>query len=128
MILLDKAIKFTKRHDSVIMNNNLPTLYYECHITIDPILEESERDKLQELIKPYGFKLAKLLMQKRKEDLPEQSKYDTFMTAHEKVEIDMIYKMYNCLKLLKRNGYVVRRYKIENIIIDSRINDRFELL
>lgn len=31
------------------------SLYYECHITIDPIFEE-ERDKLQNLIKPWFTK------------------------------------------------------------------------
>lgn len=108
--------------------NNLTSLYYECHITIDPIFDESGRDKLQELITPHGFKLAKLLMQKRKEDTPEMSKYDTFMTAHHTIEIEMLYKLFNCMKVLKENGYIIRRYKIENVILDSRINDKFEML
>lgn len=120
--LIYRAIIFTMRHDS--FNESL---YYECHITIDPIFEE-ERDKLQNLIKPYKFKLANLLMQKRKEDLPELSKYDSFMTAHDKTELGMFNNMKEILKVLKLHGYVIRRYKIEKIIIDSRTNDILEIM
>lgn len=122
LILIIKAFNFVKIHDKFTKS-----LYYECHITIDPIFEE-ERDKLQNLINPYKFKLANLLMQKRKDDLPELSKYDTFMTAHDKTELGMFNNMKEILKVLKLHGYVIRRYKIEKIIIDSRTNDILEIM
>lgn len=107
-----------------MMENNpdLSSLYYECHITIDPVFEE-EREKLQGLVSSQGFQLAKLLMQKRMEDTPERSKYDTFMTSHDKSFAAMLSRMKNAVFLLRENGYIVRRYKIENVILDSRIKE-----
>lgn len=97
-------------------------LYYECHITIDPVFEE-ERDKLADLVKQWGFHLAKLLMQKRKEDTPEQSKYDTFMTTHSKDFNDIDERMKGCCRTLRVAGYNVRRAKIEDTLFDTKHGD-----
>lgn len=57
--------------------------YYESHITIEPIFDE-DLAKVREIANKYGFILAELLMQKRKEDSAERSKYDTFLTSRAK--------------------------------------------
>lgn len=97
-------------------------LYYEAHITIDPVPEEG-RGAVQELGTPWGFKLAKLLMQKG-----EPSKIDTFMTAHGRDLDDMRRRVTGMVIDLRRRGYGVRRYKVEDTVFDSRTHDELGLL
>lgn len=102
--------------------------YYECHITIEPVFEDWGNIKIvEEIAIRNGFKLAKLLMQKRTEDTPERSKNDTFMTSHGKELLDLTYRMINCCKELQDAGFTVYRYKIEDIVLDSRIKDEYVL-
>lgn len=102
-------------------------LYYEAHVTIAPVFDD-ERDGADVTARQYGFKLAKLLMQKRALDAPEQSKYDTFMTAHATDLDDIINRTRNLVTTLKHNGFTVRRYKIEDTMLDSRSVDELGLL
>lgn len=101
--------------------------YYECHITIAPIFDEA-RERVKTIATKHKFKLATLLMQKRATDTPEQSRYDTFMTSHGKSLIDINTRMVICVNELRDAGFDVYRYKIEDIVIDSRIHDIHELL
>lgn len=101
--------------------------YYECHITIEPVFEIKLAQV--ELIATFeNFKVAKLLMQKREHDVPKLSKFDTFMTAHDKVYGQLLQRMEWTIVELKANGFKVLRYKIEDIVLDSRIKDELELL
>lgn len=103
-------------------------MYYKCHITIEPVFEE-KLEVVKDIAANHKFKVAELLMQKRKEDTAERSKYDTFMTGHEKDHCDdLMIRMVNCIKELKDKGFKVWRYKIEHITMDSRIWDKFGLL
>ena len=102
-------------------------LYYESHVTIEPV-DEDGRAKIEEIIKPSGFKLAKLLMQKRNVDTPERSKYDTFCTGHSTDVQDIMNMMVGCIWCLQQAGFKVWRYKIESVIIDSRNEDSLNLL
>lgn len=105
----------------------MKTFYYETHITIEPLFEQDlERVKL--ICEGSGFKVANLLMQKRKEDTPTQSRFDTFMTAHNQDLNKAIVQLIDFMKLLKSVGVKVHRYKIEDVIIDSRNLDVFCLL
>lgn len=96
--------------------------YYEAHITIDPVPAE-HREKVQNLINPWRFKLAKLLMDK---GVPSQ--LDTFMTGHDKELENIADRVTSTVVALRTAGYKVRRYKIEDTILDSRISDVLELL
>lgn len=104
--------------------------YYECHITIEPIFEDDSYclATVKSIAASYGFKLVELLMQKRSTDTPERSKNDTFMTSHGKELLDLTYRMLNCCKELQAAGFTVFRYKIEDIVFDSRIKDEYSLL
>lgn len=102
-------------------------LYYECHVTIEPVFDE-QLSKASELSIKHKFKIANLLMQKRKCDAPERSKYDTFMTGHDKDYGSLEQNMISLIKDLQLNAFKVYRYKIESILLDSRTNDRFNLL
>lgn len=102
-------------------------LYYESHITIEPV-NEVGREIIARVILPYNFKLAKLLMQKRDDDTLERSKFDTFCTGHGSDEADIVQRMADCVRALQENGFKVWRYKIECVTIDSRNKDSLGLL
>lgn len=97
-------------------------LYYEAHVTIDPV-EEWRRPEVENLAHNSGFRLAKLLMDK---GVPSQ--LDTFMTGHSKDLDDIKHRTELTVRLLKGNGFNVRRYKIEDTLLDSRHDDVFKLL
>lgn len=96
--------------------------YYESHITVEPIFDE-RLDRFKALCKQQGFRVADLLMQKRKEDTPERSRFDTFCTGRDPTYWDLHYRMVALLGFLKQEGFKVWRYKIEHAILDSREDD-----
>jgi acetolactate synthase small subunit len=101
--------------------------YYEAHITIEPIFD----DRLlfaKHMAERRGFNIASLLMKKREEDTEQRSQYDTFMTAHSKSSIEIEHKIIGFVHALQAEGFKVWRYKIEDIVMDSRINDTLSLL
>lgn len=102
-------------------------LYYECHVTIDPIFGE-ELELAKSISKQFGFKVAELLMQKRKEDTPERSKYDTFMTGHAKNYEDLCDRMVSLIQKLEAYSFVIRRAKIEDTLFDTKHGDKLEEL
>ena len=77
-------------------NRDISDLYYEAHITIEPVFDD-ERIFASNLCKPYGFKLADLLMKKRKQDTEERSSSDTFITGHSKSYKDIAERTKECV-------------------------------
>lgn len=102
-------------------------LYFECHITIEPVFDK-DRDFVQAICSKWGFKLAELLMQKRKEDTANVSKYDTFCTSHSLSRNDITNRMLKCINELNAFGFKVWRYKVEDTIFDSRKADIYGLI
>jgi len=102
-------------------------LYYEAHVTIDPVFDE-RREHASAIAMTYGFRLAKLIMRKQEATAEQPAKDDTFMTGHG-VELSMITRrLVKLVEHLKERGFVVRRYKIEDTIMDSRQADELGLL
>jgi hypothetical protein len=101
--------------------------YYESHITIEPIFDE-KLEEAKQIAEKYGFKVASLLMQKRKEDTEQRSKYDTFMTAHGHSLLEMEASIRNVVRELLSHGFKIYRYKIEDVVMDSRNEDVLKLL
>lgn len=101
--------------------------YYECHITIAPVLNEDELTTLKELAKSNNFKVAELLMKKNSQYV--YSDMDSFLTARD-IDRDCIHsKMFKMCNYLKCYGFTVRRYKIEYAFLDSKsMGDVFELI
>ncbi len=100
---------------------------FECHITIDPV--PGERLNLaQTLARDCGFKIANLLMQNRSTNTVERCMYDTFMTGHDSYKLQLEGRMRRLCFALSSAGFHVWRYKIEEIILDSRNGDDFGLL
>lgn len=90
--------------------------YFESHITIDPVLDQEKLQELKDLVKPLGFRVAKLFMQKG-----DPSNLDSFMTAHAKDYYSIMRSTYSAVNKLEDRGYGVRRYKIENILLDVKV-------
>ena len=110
-----------------IANETNSKLYYEAHVTIEPVFKESLA-WATELAKEHGFKIANLLMQKREKDTAERSKYDTFMTGHNNNYGELKESVIKLVKSLQAYGFKVWRYKIEDTITDSRSHDTFGIL
>ena len=91
-------------------------IYYECHITIDPFENEEQRDFVTNIVSTYGFRVAKLLMEKN----GSESQTDAFMSARDVSFVDLNYRTNELLKNLQTYGIKVRRCKIEGIIRDDR--------
>lgn len=101
--------------------------YYESHVTIEPVFD----DRLalaKQIAQGECFKVADLLMKKREEDTEERSSKDTFMTTHSKDLDDITRRTKWIVEALLSAGFKVWRYKIEDIVLDSRINDELDLL
>lgn len=102
-------------------------LYYEAHVTIEPVFENKLTNFIS-ICKEYKFYVATLLMQKRKEDTEERSKYDSFCTSHGQDQAELKARMFSLLNHLKKDHFQVWRYKIEIISLDSRYDDSEYLL
>lgn len=104
------------------MNN----LYYESHVTIDPVFDDLKYRVALTATK-YSFKVAKLMLRR---DATHSEEYidDAFMSARGN-DYQELEARTTCLILdLKVYGVVVRRYKIESTLLDSRIDDSLLLL
>jgi len=97
-------------------------LYYEAHVTIEPVFDD-RLDKFTAICKERKFRVADLVMQKRKEDTAERSKYDSFCTGHGPDGQELKTRMFSLLDDLKKEAYQIWRYKIEVVPLDSRYND-----
>ena len=102
-------------------------MYYECHVTIEPVFDE-RREALASLADRFFFKLADLLMKKRKADTEERSDKDSFLTSTHVDYNLLLVRMEHLIKALKQEDYKVHRYKIEYVMLDSRSDDELGLL
>ena len=99
-------------------------LYFEAHVTLDPVLDTERRKDLVSISENFGFKVAKLLMEKG----GKESTLDSFTTAHSKSLLDITTRVLGIVKCLQLNNFTVRRYKIEDTVLDSRTTDCLSLL
>ena len=99
----------------------LINLYYESHITIDPVYEDGLR-KFKDIAAIYNFRVAKLLMEKT------PSTIDAFCTSRSKDYTQIVNDTICLVDALQGEGFHVRRYKIEDTLVDSKIEDKYGLL
>lgn len=100
--------------------------YLECHVTIEPVFDE-DLESVKVIAENHGFKVPHLLMKKRKADTETRSKHDTFMTSHSKELEDIHNRMVSVIQELQKYNFEVWRYKIEDIICDSRYGDYLDV-
>ena len=92
---------------------------YECHVTTEFVDPTDRRViKLQAICMRHLFRLAKLYKENR-----ETSDLDTFMTGHADSYDVMHDRMRDLIHDLKEHQFKVTRYKIEEILLDSRNGD-----
>jgi NTP pyrophosphatase (non-canonical NTP hydrolase) len=96
--------------------------YYEAHVTVEPVFEE-RLEEFKIICHDYKFRVANLLMQKRKSDTEERSKNDSFCTGRGISDTDMEKRMMKLVNRLEKEGFKVWRYKIESTLLDSRYDD-----
>jgi hypothetical protein len=96
-------------------------LYYECHITLDPVNEAT----LQSICEDYEFKVAKLYLDK---ESTKPNTLDSFTTGRSANYRELELRMVKLIQKLKNCSFVVRRYKIEAALLDSSVKDRLGLL
>jgi hypothetical protein len=101
--------------------------YYEAHVTIEPVFDK-DLTFVKAFASTHHFKLADLLMKKREVDTEERSSKDTFMTSHSKNLEEITERTKSVVKGLVASGFKVWRYKIEDTVLDSRIEDELHLL
>jgi hypothetical protein len=100
--------------------NTQDVMYWECHVTISPVLNQVRLDLLNSISTIYGFKVAKLLMVK--ENNESLSTKDSFMTSHappDKLD-DLKNRMNLLCQKLESNSFEVWRFKIEGIVLDTK--------
>lgn len=101
--------------------------YFEAHITAEPVFGE-RLEQFKTVCGNWLFRVADLLMQKREQDIPERSKYDTFCTGRSSNYSELLFRTVELIKALKESGFKVWRYKIESTVIDSKYHDKFNLV
>lgn len=102
-----------------MINDTKYGLYYECHITIEPVFDDL-RKKASIIAKKHKFKLAELIMKKSRKSTGERSNKDTFMTSHSINLEDIKNRMLACIHDLENSGFQVWRSKIEDTVIDTK--------
>lgn len=102
------------------------SLYYEAHVTIDPVFGELLKS-LELMCDNWKFRVAKLHMSKTGTDSIPHTK-DSFCTGRSKSYDDLVTRTQELVLDLKTAGFNVRRYKIEDTIVDSNIEDKWQIL
>ncbi len=105
-----------------VENRRTDRHYYEAHVTVDPVFDDRLK-RFEQIAKLHGFRVANLLMQKRKVDTPERSVNDSFCTGRSISYSDIKDRMLALLEALREDGFRVWRYKIESTLLDSRYDD-----
>jgi hypothetical protein len=100
----------------------MSSLYYEAHVTLEPVLDEKRHAELTELAHQNGFRVAKLLMEKG------PNTKDSFCTTRTNNQLEIERRVTNFVFALRTANFTVTRYKIEDTVIDSRIGDALLLL
>lgn len=96
--------------------------YYESHVTIEPIDDTDRMALMSVLCGKYKFRIADLLMKNR-----EKSRLDTFCSSRGPDAAELTNRMTSLVQRLQAHGFEVWRYKIESVIVDSKVAEAPEL-
>ena len=89
-------------------------LYFESHVTIDPV-SNYQVFIVDLFAKLCGFKVAELLKVNG-----QVSDKDQFMSSRDTDYDELLDRTLSLVACLQKNGYRVRRYKIENTLLDVK--------
>lgn len=102
-------------------------LYYEVHVTIEPVFGV-DLDVVNNIANCHGFRVADLLMLRNREATEERSNKDTFMTTRGTDYSDCVDRTLQLIYELQDNKIKVWRYKLEDTIFDSKLDDIYNLI
>ena len=105
----------------------MTTKLFEAHITIEPVFDD-RLDIVKMVAGKWNFKVAELLMVKNRQDTPQRSNKDSFMTGHSNSYKILEAAIKAICNELHQAEVKVWRYKIEEIVLDSRNSDSLNLL
>lgn len=94
--------------------------YFEVHVTVEPV-EGDRLDLFKEVCSWSGFRVADLIMVKKRKVTEERSDRDQFCTGRFNFRDVAERTMYELLDNLEVNRFEVWRYKIEAVILDVRL-------
>lgn len=109
------------------MNEKYQTLYYECHITTQPVFNE-KLVILKSIASKHGFRVANLLVKKSSKEKEITHNLDSFCTTRTSTHDVILYRMKSMIQDIEQHDITVYRYKIEICILDSKITDELDLL
>lgn len=92
------------------------SLYFEAHITIEPVKDTNRGMQLYELAGVRDFRVADFVMRKDKNA-------DAFVSARGTDYMALRTKVIDMIDILVHFGFVVKRYKIENTLEDMRFSN-----
>ena len=98
------------------MSRYTTDLYFEAHVTTEPV-SGGRLAALREVAGKFGFRVANLVMM-RDFDVPNDN--DAFMTGRSDTYDGLEIRVLLLTNALRHAGFVVRRYKIENTLLDIR--------
>lgn len=90
-------------------------LYYEVHVTIEPV-EQDKYVLFEKLAAAQGFWCSEWALKK-------ENGYNFFATTRSKSYDGAYSRMYHLITSLAVRGFKVLRYKIEDTVLDSKIED-----
>ena len=101
-------------------------LYFEVHVTLDPQFDD-KLSQLKALAIMFRFRVADLVM-KRSVGSEAPNQEDSFCTYRGNDWDETVRQTTAFIAILQDADFVVRRYKIENTLIDSKMGDELYLL
>lgn len=104
-----------------IIHHSPPATSYEVHINV-PLCAGPGRVLLAEFARSNGFKLSDM------DGHEHGEKRETILTTHGQHYDAVVSKTQGMCRLLRTAGFDLIRYKIEHVLIDSRVNDVWGLL
>ena len=90
------------------------SLYYECHVTVEPIEFEEPRALFDTICREFKFWTSEWILKK--------DGYHFFATSRSTGLAEMQHRMIALMEALISNGFKIWRYKIEDTVVDSKID------
>lgn len=100
------------------------SLYYEIHVTLHPDFTEDRLEEVKAIGLEHHYHMADLVYLKGAADRAEG---DMFFTTRTTFFEDAVVSVDRFCEDLAKANFRVLRYKIEDTIMDSRIDDRLGL-
>lgn len=92
-------------------------LYYECHITLEPVYG-IRLTILEHLVAKRDLSVSTFLMVK-----PGQQNPDAFVSLRDKSYANVLRRMCDACIALEAEGFVIKRAKIEDTLLDTKHGD-----